>query len=121
MRKKVKFVACLVLFIWSGCTQENEEDLFSGVICETDNVSYQANIVPIIQNNCLVCHSTAAGLGNIRLQRYTDLVNYIPGGLLMGSIRHDPGFKPMPQNGSRINDCDIDKLEAWIEAGFPEN
>lgn len=121
MRKKAKFVGCFILFLWVGCTKSNEEELFAGSVCETENVSYQAEIVPIMQNNCLVCHSTAAGLGNIRLQRYTDLISYIPGGVLMGSIRHDSGFKPMPQNGSRINDCDIEKLEAWIESGFPEN
>lgn len=121
MRKKAKFVGWFIVFLWIGCTKSNEEELFAGSVCATENVSYQAEIVPIMQNNCLVCHSTAAGLGNIRLQRYTDLIAYIPGGLLMGSIRHDPGFKPMPQNGNRINDCDIEKLEAWIESGFPEN
>jgi len=35
----------------------------------------------------------------------------------MGSIQYEYGFEPMPQNASKISDCEILKLESWIAHG----
>ena len=39
---------------------------------------------------------------------------------LIGAIKHEPGFVAMPQSGGKLEDCDIEKMEAWIAAGAPE-
>ena len=38
-----------------------------------------------------------------------------------GSIKHDSGYKAMPQNATKLDDCRISKVEAWITAGALNN
>lgn len=122
MKLKIKagLLLMTVLYI-SGCYVSNEEDLFINFNCKTDEISFEREIKPILANNCLVCHSAAANLGNITLQTHEDIIPYIQNGSLLGSVRHDAGFSPMPENTSRINDCSISQIESWIEAGAPNN
>jgi len=39
---------------------------------------------------------------------------------IIGAINHDDGFSPMPKGGSKVSDCDIDKMTQWINDGAPE-
>lgn len=117
---KVGLILIAVFYI-SSCYVSNEEDLFINFNCNTEAVSFEREIRPILANNCLVCHSAAANLGNITLQTHEDIIPYIQDGSLLGSIRHDAGFAPMPENSSRINSCSISQIESWIEAGAPNN
>lgn len=117
---KVGLILIAVFYI-SSCYVSNEEDLFINFNCNTEAVSFEREIRPILANNCLVCHSEAANLGNVTLQKHEDIIPYIQNGSLLGSIRHDAGFAPMPENTSRINNCSISQIESWIEAGAPNN
>lgn len=124
MNKKNTFFTLYILglsFIITSCYYGNEEDLFANIECRTEDLSYQQNIRPIIANNCLVCHSAAANLGNVNLQNYEDLIPYINDGSLLGSIKHEPGFAPMPENSTKIDECSISQIEGWIDEGFPNN
>jgi hypothetical protein len=84
-------------------------------------MSLQVNIVPILERNCYVCHSVAANTANVTLQGYAELIKYVNNGKLLGVIRHDSGFTPMPQNASKLISCDIAKIEQWILDGAPDN
>ena len=42
-------------------------------------------------------------------------------GLVLPAIKHANGVPPMPNGMPKLNDCDIAKIEAWINAGMPEN
>ena len=117
---KVGLILITVLYV-SSCYVSNEEDLFINFNCNTEEISYEREVRPILANNCLVCHSAAANLGNITLQSHEDIIPYIQNGSLLGSIRHDSGFIPMPENTSRIDNCSISQIESWIEAGAPNN
>ena len=110
------------VIVWSGgCYYDVEEVLYPAGSCQTENMSYQTNIEPIIQRNCYVCHSQAANQGSITLEGYTNLLTYVQNGRLSGAIRHEPGFSPMPQNGPQLSDCDIAKIEQWVASGAPNN
>ena len=39
---------------------------------------------------------------------------------IVGAINHTTGFSAMPQGGDKLEQCDIDFLTAWIDAGAPE-
>lgn len=89
--------------------------------CDTTNITFSATIFPVIQNSCLGCHSGAAPSGGIRLESHADVVAQVNSGRLLGAIRHEQGYSPMPQNGAKLSDCDITQFEKWIENGAPNN
>jgi hypothetical protein len=111
--------ALLLPYIIQSCTYNNEIDLYS---CDTTNVSYSKDIEPIIRNNCYRCHgngnSEVFGKGN-NLEGYDSLKIY--SGLLVGSIKHSPGFIAMPKGVAKLSNCDIGKIEKWVNEGVPDN
>jgi hypothetical protein len=120
------FSACLVLGIsfMPGCVYEKEDILYPPSTCDTTGVTYSQTIVPILSANCYSCHSTAnsPSMGSgIVLDSHHELVHHVDDGDLVGVINHAPGFPPMPKNSAKLSDCDIKKIEAWVNAGAPEN
>lgn len=121
MTKAAIFI--LSLFLITSCVYNNEEDLYPSSDCETDNVSYQDVVIPIMENNgCIGCHNTTFPQGSVNLDNYDDVKISVDNGSLLGSIKHSDGFKPMPLNStSTIDQCDIDKIESWIYDGAQNN
>jgi hypothetical protein len=119
--KKIFFnLYCLLIIVIAGCTYNKEEELYpnTGVNCDTSNVRFTATIVPILQKyECSFCHSSVTLSGNISLANYNSVKTQVNNGRLFGAINHQPGFSPMPQGGNKMNQCDINKVKAWIDAG----
>ena len=109
------------VFFLTSCSLDNEEDLFADEICLTNEVSYSGTIKPLIDNNCIACHNSSLPSGNINLEDYNHLKPLLENGRFLESISHSPGFFPMPKGGPKLSDCDISKVEKWIEEGFPNN
>lgn len=111
------------MLIMQSCYYDNMEDLYpdSGVGCDTTNVTFTAVIWPIIQSNCTGCHSGSAASGNVSLENYNDVAVYVENKRLMGTIRHETGYSPMPKGGNKLSDCNITQLEVWINNGYPDN
>ena len=109
--------------VLTSCYYDVEEELYPPTECQTANMSLQVNIVPILERNCYVCHSTTAGPsnGNVILEGYSELIKYVNSGQLVGAINHASGFSPMPQNAAKLIDCDISKIEQWVADGGPNN
>ncbi|HZV71292.1 MAG TPA: hypothetical protein VFG10_17175 [Saprospiraceae bacterium] len=116
----IKFLLMGMVII-SSCYYDTEEKLYPATDCVTVNMSYQANIAPILQFNCYVCHSAAVNSGNVTLDSYTEVMKQVTSGKLLGAIRHDTGFKPMPQNAPKLANCEISKIEHWISDGSLNN
>ena len=89
--------------------------------CDTVNVSFSENVWPIIQGSCFGCHSGSTPQGGISLEGYDNVVAVANTGRLMGAIRHESGFSPMPQNGAQLSDCKITQIQKWIDDGTPNN
>jgi mono/diheme cytochrome c family protein len=109
---------------FTGCYYDNEEDLYpppAVVVCDTSDVSYTAEILPLLQANCTGCHSGSAPSGNVNLEGHANVVAAANSGRLYGTIAHLSGFSPMPKGGSKLPNCQIVKLRAWINAGSPNN
>ena len=106
----------------TGCYWENEEDLFQVDICDTTDVSFSNDVVPILTNNCFVCHSnaSAASFGNgITLEDYDDIA--AASRQIVGAINHEDGFAPMPRNQEKLDTCQIQIIEAWVNEGSLNN
>ena len=111
----------MLLIGLSSCYYDVEEELYPSLECQIEDMSFSADIATIISSECLVCHSQAANFGNITLEGHSNVLTYVNNGLLLGAIRQDPGFSPMPQNASKLLDCEIEKIAAWINQGAPNN
>lgn len=117
-----KISVLLLLVLWSSaCYYDVEEELYPSNGCDVSNVSYSGTVEPIIKNRCYVCHGTGVNLGNVTLQGYDALKTYAQNGKLLGTIKHESGFSPMPQSGGKVPDCEIQKVEKWIIDGMLNN
>jgi hypothetical protein len=126
MKSFILIILLATMYLAQGCYYNSEEFLFPeiGNDCDTTVVNYVQSVVPIIENNCLSCHSntsaTALG-GNVRLEDYDDIKLRADDGKLLGTISHTPGFVPMPDGAPKLPDCNIDIIRLWIEAGALDN
>lgn len=90
--------------------------------CDTSNITYSGTITGIIQSNgCLStdCHGGNNPLSGIKLNDYNSVKAMET--RLYGALNHSSGFVAMPQNTGKISQCEIDKVQAWIKAGAPNN
>ncbi len=121
MEPKIIKLLLLGMVVISSCYYDNEEDLYPGSDCVTTGMSLQTDIAPILQRNCYSCHSAAANTANITVEGHSELIKHVTSGRLLGAIRHEPGFKPMPQGAPKLLACDIAKIESWVADGAPNN
>jgi hypothetical protein len=119
--KKYLTISILAAALFGSCYYDVEEELYPTLECTTTGATYTAVVEPIIRANCYNgCHSAASNIANITLEGYENLKVYVDNGRLLGSIKHGTGFSAMPKNAAKLLDCNIAKIEAWINAGAPQ-
>lgn len=117
----IRIILMAIVILISGCYYDVEEELYPTIECQTDEMSYSGDILPIIETDCYVCHSAAANFGNITLEGYSEIKKHVDNGGLLGAVKHDGGFSPMPKNQAMLLECEIEKIEAWIQNGALNN
>jgi len=118
MRKSL-ILSCTIALLLVSCKNDNEEETFSKnnggtTTCDTVNVSFSKVIMPMIQNNCLSCHNSTSP----KLSNYDQIAQNAT--RILGAIKHQPGYKAMPQGGS-LPQCNILQFEAWVNQGKKNN
>lgn len=113
------FLACCAL---ASCVSRNLEELNPPPkVCATDTVTYRYSIVNILtDNSCIACHNNSSASGNVNLEGYANVKRYADNGKLFGVTSHTSG-SPMPKGGDRISQLEIDKIQAWVCQGAPNN
>ena len=110
-----------VLLLLISCSKTSEDKLVSSRVsgCDTANMQYTANVLPILQANCYSCHGNGStdGSGGIHLDSYASLKQYADNGYLRGNITHAPGYIGMPYGLPKMDDCSINKILDWINRG----
>lgn len=117
---------------WSlnSCTKANEESLRETPngqpqtpSCDTVGMKYQANVLPILTNNCYKCHSAASYRTNsgLNLEDFNTLKSEVSSGTLLSAIKHDGSASPMPVGAPQLSECDINKIDDWIKRGALNN
>lgn len=90
--------------------------------CDTSGViKYSTHIAPMLQTNCVGCHSGASPGGNIALTSYAAVKTQVTNGKLWGSVTFAAGFSAMPKNGRKLSDCKLTALKKWIDEGATNN
>ena len=120
---KIKYVYILILLSVgiTSCYYDVEEEIYGTTNCSDQNMSYQNDIIPILSENCYQCHSAQNNFGNVTLEGHNRLLQYVNSGQLLGAIKHDSGYSPMPKNASMLLECQIEKIESWINEGSMNN
>lgn len=123
--KKISIVVLILSGLFTGaCYYDkfNELHPLDGYVNTCDSQlpnTYTGTVNIIVRSNCISCHNNDVNNGSVILETYSDVKSSINNGKFMGSILHESGFKSMPP-GTTLRECDIQKLQQWIEAGMPE-
>ena len=131
----IAIAAAVIIFYSIGCSKSNDVTLANGgtdttgtttppaQTCDTVNMKYAANVVPIMQANCYSCHgaSSNGGSGGIILDGYANLKKWADNGALVGTITHASGFVAMPFGQAKMSDCNINKIISWVKNGAEDN
>lgn len=89
---------------------------------DTNQFKYRENVYPILKNYCFGCHNDSSEhRNNVFLENYTQIKSLALNGQLIGSIRHANGYRPMPENGFKMNEELIRIIEKWIQNGTLNN
>ena len=104
-----------------GCYYDVAEEIYPDTACDTIGITYNEDILPLVTNNCYVCHDQSNNFGGITLEGYDNLKKNVDNGKFLGAIKHEDGFSAMPQGQPKLQDCNIEKIESWINAGAPNN
>ena len=119
-----KIITCIAFVIvianMMSCAYNNEEELYPEM-CDTTNVTYQAVILPIVTQKCYECHAGNPPSSGIDLEGHANLKAKADAGILVGVIRHLPGFSPMPKDRGFLPECEMLKIEKWVSLGSPDN
>ncbi len=127
MYKLLNYCSYLLLLVLFSCSKSNEADLqgrnggTNTGSCDTANMKFATNILPILETNCKSCHNTATATAGVITENYSGVKMIADNGLLLGVITHASGFSPMPQDKPKLADCDINKIRAWIAQGTKNN
>jgi hypothetical protein len=122
----ITFISIVML---SACYRDNEEELYGTTpttTCDlTTAVKFSTVVSPIITGQCGTsgCHSATSKAAGINLGNYDATKAYITTSKVdfLGSIKHESGYSKMPKGNSKMADCDISKIENWINAAMPNN
>lgn len=107
-----------IILVFVSCASNNEEELYP---CVPESVTYSGTVAPIIQQNCFTCHGGDDPTSGIPFNTYDDLKVMVDAERLIGAIRRLEGFSSMPQNASALPDCEILKIEKWVNDGALNN
>lgn len=125
-------IMLMALSTLPGCYYDVEENLIvrdtvyvydttGGSGCDTMAVSFAQEVMPVFNQQCNVCHSSAAQLGSVVLDNYDDVIIVVESGQLLGAINHETGYSPMPKDGPKLDDCTLAQINAWVHQGAPNN
>ena len=89
--------------------------------CNIEDVTYSNFVKPVIDNTCVGCHSGSSPSGGVNLSNYNNVKVYVDNGRFFGAINWESGYSSMPQGGSKLDDCTLDKIKKWIDDGAPNN
>lgn len=124
MLKKINLLILSFLFFLSlfACVNNKRETILKQVgICDTINTSYKQIIVPILTTQCNsqnLCHG--ANPGSISLETYQAVKDNSTS--ILERIKRQPGDGGfMPKDNQKVSDCDINKIQTWVNRGALEN
>lgn len=125
--KKLLTGGMVALFlIFASCSSSSDDDMSGEGTMEDDDPmvmpmarNYTEDIQPLIQSNCISCHSNPpVNNAPMSLETYDDVKNAVETRSLLARI--NSSTNPMPPQG-RLPANTRQIIEDWIDQGLPEN
>lgn len=121
-KNSIKSLPALLMFglivLHTSCYKDNKETMYpSPTICDTSNVTFSKDIMPIVSNSCAKsgCHDNSSSAGS--LTSFNDVKAIALDGRFVAYI--NSGY--MPKGASKLDACTINKITAWVNAGALNN
>jgi hypothetical protein len=116
-------VAIIGVMCWlAGCSKESADRLAGSTsTCDTTDVSYSKQILPILQDNCYSCHQGSAASSGIDLSNFTILQEHVKNGDLASAVTHTGSVTPMPYEEPMLPSCEVNTIVAWVNQGALNN
>lgn len=115
-----KFLLLCGILMLTSCSNESTSDLID--IPQVENVTYSANIKPIIEISCLGCHGSPTDNGALgSFTTYEIVKQYVQDNRIIdriSKVEGQSGF--MPLGGTRLPQQTIDLIIKWRDQGCPE-
>jgi hypothetical protein len=89
--------------------------------CDSTVFTFSGAVWPIIELNCLGCHSGNNPGAGILMRNYQEISAIANDPRFIGGITHAAPYVPMPYNGNKLSDCKIKQIQDWIASGAPDN
>lgn len=106
----------MLIFTTISCTEDSISDLSETEI--PTSISYQNDVRPIIQNNCLNCHGNFGAPNS--LTTYENVKASVLNNLIDRISRVEGTSGAMPLGGPRLSQNDINIIIEWQNANFPQ-
>ncbi|PVW12399.1 hypothetical protein DDV96_14890 [Marixanthomonas spongiae] len=116
----VQLIVVTLTILLTGCTTVSQDDLtVSSPISEV--VTYSDNVKPIINNNCIICHSNPPQNGALMpLINYETVKEAVQNRNLIGRISNEDPVFLMPPGGPKLPQNLIDVVIQWNKDGLIE-
>lgn len=109
--KPFTILICLLLF--GSCSSDNEEDMGPS----NGDITYKANIKPIIDARCIQCHKNPpVNNAPMSLLTYQNVKNSVSNQGLIGQVESGA----MPPSGSNLTTAQVKAIKDWQSGGFKE-
>ena len=121
MKKFSCFLVITSSILFTSCENSSEIDLIEQPPL-TENITYTEHIKPIIDANCVACHSNpAVGGASVPMTNYSQVKNVFENTDALDRMNRQPGESGfMPKYGSRLPQVSIDLVEQWMNEGYLE-
>ena len=114
------FCILLIFSTLQACKYDNEAELYPNPpVCDTIQMTYSTDILPILQTHCYGCHSVGSNISGHPFDDYNIIKNYALIGKLVARTNDTLKPMPQPQAGGLLDECLRLKIKAWANRGAP--
>lgn len=122
MKRIIYILPLFALFITVSCSNESPSDLTIPQPIQPAVLKYTTNVRPIIESNCIPCHTDPPVNGApMKLTTYDDVKYAVNNRGLLDRISRPQGAPGMmPNGGTRLPQANIDLIHKWKADGLIE-
>lgn len=90
--------------------------------CNGITPTYTTNVKPILDNSCAKsgCHDAITVQNGVNLSTYSSASAVSQQERFLGVIHHRDGFPPMPFDGPKLPQAQLQILSCWVQNGSPQ-
>ena len=122
VHKAIKIFSLLIFIsLFNSCYYDVEEELYPSLECDTMDMSYAMDVVPILESKCYQCHDSQSNFGNVTIDSYDALKVYVDDRRLLGVIKHSDGKLTYTLHVPASNLRSCSPFKSQLDEGVPDS